>query len=83
MPLDMTGMTLTADERAAEAVRILERLRPTIERATANRDTVRGWSFSDLAFVKEKMLEYDLFSLAHSMSAKQLLWLRDLSAKVD
>jgi hypothetical protein len=83
MPLDMTGMTLTADERGAEAVRILERLRFTIETATAKRDTVRGWSFSDLAFAREKLIEYDLFSLPPVMSPKQLLWLRDLAGKVD
>lgn len=74
--------TLTDQERAAEAKRILTRIKPAIESAIATDESPRGWTDSGFDFAC-KML--DALELVGSVevSVKQLFWLRDLSEKVD
>lgn len=79
MPLDMTGMTLTADERAAEAKRIIDRIRKPIEDSE-----YCGMNDATKRFLNGLFENLDLFpDDTLSISPKQLLWLRDISAKVD
>jgi hypothetical protein len=79
MPLDMTGMTLTADERSAEAKRIIDRIRKPIEDSEFS-----GMADTTKRFLNGLFENLDLFpDDAVIVSPKQLLWLRDISAKVD
>lgn len=79
MPLDMTGMTLTPAERAVEAKRIIDRIRKPLEQTA-----FRGFDERTRGFVQMLFDHQDLFPEDDlAVSPKQLLWLRDISAKVD
>jgi hypothetical protein len=73
---DDSSSTLTADERAAEAKRILERLRPEIMR------DVSSWSEQANKFMFEKLDELELVGRV-DVTIKQLFWMRDLNGMVD
>ena len=70
---DSTGTTLTSQEMAAEAERIIERLRGLDQ---------TGLTRAAREFLQQKTMELDLNGSA-SCNVKQLFWLRDLSDKVD
>jgi len=79
MPLDMTGMTLTADERSSEAKRIIDRIRKPLEDSAFRWESERAWGFLQSLF-----RQIDLFpDEPVVLSPKQLLWLRDIGQAVD
>ena len=70
---DSTGTTLTSQEMAAEAERILERLRG-LDQTCLTR--------AAREFLQQKTMELDLNGSA-SCNIKQLFWLREINYKVD
>ena len=78
---DESSCTLTNDERAAEAKRILERIRETAD-AAYNSGARWPSTTTSLEFVQRKLQELDLWKRV-DVSVKELFWLRDLNEKVD
>lgn len=73
---DNSGTTLNAEERSAEAMRILRRLRQDGFETTAHTNLTGG----AINFVTEKLNEMDMLSSV-DISVKQLFWLRDIAEK--
>ena len=80
MPYNLHGpaLTLTADERAAEAKRLLEILGRESED-----DLERKLSPSALAFLREKWIAASFGGAGVAITEAGLLWLRDLKSKFD
>lgn len=80
MPYNLHGsaLTLTADERAAEAKRLLDILGREDEE-----DLERRLSPAALKFLREKWVAASLGGVGVAVSEQQLLWLRDLKSKFD
>jgi hypothetical protein len=74
-PTPEKSTTLTADERAIEATRLVSLLSEVDED-----DLVRSLTASALGFVQDKMMEASLGGRV-SATPSQLLWLRDLWSK--
>ena len=72
------ALTLTPDERAAEAKRLLE----ILSRET-DEDLKRRLTPAALKFLQEKWVEESFGGAGVAVSEKELLWLRDLKAKFD
>ena len=73
LPNPDQSCTLTPDERAAEAARILARIGDTRPAA---------WTTKAREFVTCKQADFDLWGRA-DVTVAQLFWLRDLAASVD
>lgn len=70
---DASSSTLTVEERAAEAKRILSRIG---ERTGSN------WTSAARLFVEQKRAELELWERVE-VTVKQLWWLRELAGQVD
>lgn len=77
---DESSCTLTSDERAAEAKRILTRIRSAIDEAMAGERWVS--TQTSLEFARRKLTELDLWGRV-DVSVKELFWLRDLGERVE
>lgn len=79
---DDSGNTQTADERSAEAERILRRLGPWLQARGDDARPVRGWTPAAERFVLELFSGLELIGRIE-VTAKQLWWLRDLNDAAD
>ena len=80
MPYNLHGpaLTLTADERAAEAKRLLEILGREDEE-----DLERRLSPGAMTFLREKFVAASFGGAGVPVTEQQLIWLRDLKSKFD
>ena len=78
---DESSCTLTADERAAEAKRILERIWDAADQATNHGKRWPSTTMS-LEFVNRKLSDLHMWGKV-DVTVKELFWLRDISALVD
>jgi len=80
MPYNLHGpaLTLTADERAAEAKRLLQII------AREDEDTLeRKLTREAKTFLREKFVAMSFGGVGVAVTEKELLWLRDLKSKFD
>lgn len=73
------GSTLTADERAAEAERILARFKSCCIEQLVDDGTITEKAGE---FLEQKLDELETFGKVGAVSENQLFWLRDLGEKI-